>query len=280
MPPARAIRRRRRRGWLGIAALALLGSAPAAQPPVLEHPAIDPAVLSRAAEVAYSKEIARARTAKTLVREGDVLRRARRDIEPLASYASEILPEAVNWQWSVNVERRNDALAICLPTAKILVSSALFDRAQLTDDEFSAILAHVIAHALIGHDANEAVAAYVKKRGSAKPDPDINRAALQLAESIGSVMGTAHYDTAAEQAADTVALELLARAGIDPGVAPAAWRKIAAQGGAVPDVAALHPVSPQRLAAIEAAVPGVMPLYRKALVSRPPAPPAPPPLRR
>ena len=133
--------------------------------------------------------------------------------------------------WILSVETRPDAIAYCLPAGKILVTSALFDRVKLGDDEFAAIVAHVIAHALIGQDANDAVAAYERTRGTATPDPDANRAAVQLADALAKLIASDHYDAAAEQAADTVALELMAGAGINPGVVAGAWRKVAAAGG-------------------------------------------------
>ena len=259
-----------RRGFFA-GALLFLAAAAAAQSPVPERPKIDPAVLGRAADLVYSRDLTHARTAKALNVDPALLSRTRRAVEPLVSYAPDVLPAAAHWSWIVSVETRPDAIAFCLPAGQILVTSALFDRVKLTDAEFAAVIAHVIAHALIGRDANDAVAAYQRTRGTATPDPDVNRAAVQLAEALASLMASDHYDAAAEKAADTVALELMARSGIDPGVAAGAWRKVAAAGGSsAQGLAALHPAGNERIAAIEAQVPGMMPLYQKALAARPP----------
>ena len=268
--------RRQPRVWPAAAAMVLAATTSAAQTPLAPPTTIDPAVLARAADLVYSRDLARARAGKALNADPVMLARARLDVNPLIANASDILPAAANWTWTVSVETRPEAIASCLPTGKVLVSSALFDRVKLTDDEFSAIVAHVVAHALIGQDASDAVAAYARTRTVATPDPDVNRAAVQLADALGRVMLSKRYDAAAEKAADAMALDLMARGGINPGVAAGAWRKVAAAGGTAPqELAALHPIGPERIAAIEAQVPAVMPIYQNTVATRPPHGPAP-----
>ncbi len=265
---------------LALAALLLAAGTASAQAPALEPPKIDPAALARAADLAYTRDLKRANAAKALNADPALLSRARHAAEPLISYAPDVLPGAATWAWAVNVETRPEAVAYSLPDGKILVSSALFDRVKLTDDEFAAIVAHVIAHALIGHDANDAVATYERARRSAAPDPDPNRAAVQLADVLARQILSDHYDAADEKAADALAVELLARSGINPGVAAGAWRKLAeAGGGGAQGLATLHPVRPERIAAIEAQAAKVAPLYQQALAARP-APGIAPPMRR
>jgi hypothetical protein len=272
---------RRTRVALAVAALLLAATPAAAQSPLVHAPAIDSAVLDRAADIAYFQEIARARKAKMLDGDRATTARAHRAVEPLISYSRDILPAAARWGWVLNVETRPEAIAYCLPGGKIIVTSALFDRLKLSDDEFAALVAHVVAHALIGQDADAAIADYRRERGRTTPDPDPNRAALELAESLQKVVLSEHYDAAAEKAADQVALELMARSGITPTVAAGAWRKVE-QAGATSsqELGALHPVTPERIAALEAQAAAVAPLYQKALSGRAPALSAPPMPRR
>jgi len=266
---------------LAAGALLLAAATAAAQSPLVHTPAIDPAVLIRAADIAYSQELARARKEKTLNVDRGLAARAHHDAEPLISYSRDILPAAARWGWHLSVEARPEAIAYCLPGGKIIVTSALFDRLKLTDDEFSAVVAHVVAHALIGKDTDAAVAAYQRERGRTTPDPDTNRAALELADALRKVLLSEHYDAAAERAADDVALELMARSGVNPAVAAGAWRKVGQAGaGSAPELGALHPVTPERIAALEAQAAVVAPLYQKALAGRPPAQMAPPMPRR
>jgi Zn-dependent protease with chaperone function len=273
-------RRGRARAALTAAAM-MLAVAAAGESPVLPAPKIDPAVLARAADLAYSRDLARARAGKALNADAGMVTRMHRAAEPLISYAWEIQPAAAGWAWILSVETRPEAIAYCLPAGKILVSSALIERVKLNPDEFAAIVAHVIAHALIGQDALDAVAAYERTRKSATADPDVNRAALQLADALAKVVQSDHYDAAAEKAADAVALDLMARSGIDPGTAAGAWRKVAeARGTAPQELAVLHPVTPERIAAIEAQMPAVTPVYRNALATHLASPPAPPMPRR
>ncbi len=281
--PARLDRRAGRRaagGGLALVGL-LLATAVAAQTPAMVTPDIDPAVLARAAGVAYTREVARAGKKKILNTDAGMHARANRAVQPLISYARDVLPAAATWAWALSVETRPEAIAYCLPGGKLVVTSALFERVKLGEDEFAAIVAHVIAHALIGRDAAAAVAAYQRERGRKTPDPDPNRAALKLADALDALILSEHYDAAAEKDADVVALDLMARSGINPTAAPGAWRKLAAAGAASPQgLETLHPVTPERLAAIEAQAKADLPLYEKALVSRPPPASAPPMLRR
>ncbi len=271
------VRRRPCGGLLAVAALLLAAVAASAQTPVPQAPSVEPELLARAAEIAYRREITRPVPAGIRNTDPELIRRARYATKPLIGYVSRNFPEAANWDWAVNVVKRDEPIAVCLPAGKILISSGLFDRMRLTDHEFAAIVAHVIAHALSGDDARDAAAAYERMRGSTRADPDVNRAALQLADVLAALTATAHYDTAAEKAAATLALDLMARAGVDPRAALDAWRKVARAGGASPPgFLALHPAGAEQIAAIEAQLPLVLPVYDEVVAGRTPREPRPP----
>lgn len=68
-----------------------------------------------------------------------------------------------------------------------------------------------------------------------------------------------------ETDADTVGLELAARAGYDPRAGVTLWRKMqAANKGAPPQWLSTHPASDSRIKEIERHLPSVMPLYERA----------------
>ena len=282
-PPLPA--RRTLRGY-GVAAVLLFTAAIAlAQTPetaAIAAPgaAVDPALMARAADLFYARELARARAAQTLNTDRGALGRAGRVGTRLVTRASTVAPAAAGWTWALSVETRAEPMAWGLPNGAIMISTGLIQQLTLTDAELAAILAHIIAHQLAGHDAREAATAYRRQREGT--DPDANRAAVELAEILGQLIVSPHYDAAAEKAADTLALELLARSAVNPGAAVSAWRKVAQSGSAnAPGLLALHPAPPERIADLEAEVPAWLPLYEKAAADAAAAkPPPPPPVRQ
>ena len=68
-----------------------------------------------------------------------------------------------------------------------------------------------------------------------------------------------------ESEADLYGLELAARAGYDPRAALTLWQKMAQAGGAGgPGFLSTHPSSGDRMAALQNAMPRVLPLYEQA----------------
>jgi predicted Zn-dependent protease len=68
-----------------------------------------------------------------------------------------------------------------------------------------------------------------------------------------------------ENEADLMGLELAARAGYDPHAAISLWQKMSkAGGGTQPEFMSTHPASSSRIAALQAAIPKVMPFYEQA----------------
>jgi predicted Zn-dependent protease len=72
-----------------------------------------------------------------------------------------------------------------------------------------------------------------------------------------------------ENEADLLGLELAARSGYNPNAAVSLWQKMAKAGnGAPPEFLSTHPSSGSRIAALQAAIPKVMPLYERAKAAR------------
>ena len=220
-----------------------------------------PEMMKLAADLFYARELARARGKRTLDTDRDKVAMARRASRPLIEAAPLFLPAAAGWAWAVDVETREEPLAYCLPNGKLMLSTGLVDRTRLTTDELAVVIAHAIAHALAGTDATEAAARLAEMREA----PDPNRRILQLSEIRGKLVLATPHDQATERAIDTMSLEFMARAGVNPEPAVEAWRKIARAGGATPPgFLALHPVWSGRIEEIEAQIPALLPLYEQA----------------
>jgi Zn-dependent protease with chaperone function len=234
---------------------------------------VDAAMMNRAGEIAFARELDRARAKRALDTNAGQLTSARRMSTLLIAYASTMAPEASSWIWEVHLETREEPVAYCFPGGKIMLSTGLVDRAKLTPPELAVVLAHVIAHALAGDDAATAAAQLATMRES----PDPNRRIVQLADLLGKIMLSEPHEKETERETDAITLEFMARAGVDPEPAAEAWRKIARQGGAkVPGFLALHPTWPGRIEAIEAQIPPILPLYEQARAEQAARPRLPP----
>ena len=236
-------------------------------------PSADETIMNRAADLAYARELERARVKRTLDANAAQVTTARRVAAPLMTYAATLAPVAASWSWAVHVETRDEPIAYCLPGGKVILSTGLVDRMKLTPGEVAVVLAHAIAHALAGHDAATATA-----RLAALPAaPDPNRRILQLADILGNVILNDVHGKETERETDALALELMARATVDPEPAVETWRKIARSGGATPPgFLSLHPTWPGRIDEIEAQIPSVLPLFEQAkaeMAARPRQPP-------
>jgi Zn-dependent protease with chaperone function len=252
-----------------IAASTLPAAPGCAQPAAAANP-VPEATILKAAELAYEREILRARAKGALDMNGRQAGIVRGVLQPIVANAGTLHPETANWSWAISVEVRDEPVAYCLPGGKILVSTGLVDRPGLTRAEVGAVLAHAIAHAIAGDDAKAAVARLVSDGRAGSPDP--NRTILNLAEILTKVITEAPHGVEDERAADTRALELMARLGVDPRPAVDAWRKIARAGGATPPgFLALHTFWPARIGELEAQMPAMVALYEKALSERPAA---------
>lgn len=250
---------------LAAAPLVLGQASPAA--PAASAPAIDAELLAKASAIVYQRELARARDARALNLDRTQVSYARRIASPLITRAGELEATPQARQWGINVETRDDIVAWCLPGGEIIVSSALFDRGRFQAAEIAAILAHAMAHELLGHDAAEAAVRFATHRDAASPDP--NRRLLAVAEILGGLARRDAYTVDQERAADTVALRLLARSAYDPkALATVLTRLGATHDARAPAFPALHPGWPERVAEIEAQLPGAIAAYEKELADR------------
>ena len=242
-------------------------AAPAAAP---DRPEINQAMMLRAAKVVYDRDVQRARAAHSIDETSDTSRRIHATAQRLIMQAIRVSP-TVPWSLALTVENEAMPVAYCLPGGKIIASNALVDRMRLTDAELAAVLAHAMGHAIAGHDAQEAIVRLSRMPDGIAADP--NRTVLNLAEILAQLVHSDPHTNDAERVADSIALDLLLRAGIDPHAAVEAWRKVARAGGAVPpSFLALNPTWPTRVDDLDAAIPAAIRAYQASRAA--PQPPA------
>jgi predicted Zn-dependent protease len=196
-----------------------------------------------------------------------------------------LLPQALrfnrraeNWDWQVNLINRPTINAFCMPGGKIAFFSGLIDQLNLSDAEIAIVMGHEMTHALEEHSVDQykkqmygqlaeragvAVAAQIFKF-----DPQILGAGAHIVDGLMQL----RFSRADETEADRIGLEIAARAGYDPHAGLTLWKKMehASRSSGLQFLSS-HPGGPNRIKAIQAELPNVMPLYQAAVANQRPA---------
>ena len=197
--------------------------------------------------------------------------RLRRIARELIPHATRFNKNAQTWRWEVNLITSKTVNAFCMPGGKIAFFSGIIDQLQLTDDEVATIMGHEIGHALLEHGRARMSEQVLKNVGISVAAAVFNlgQISAELLAQGANLAVSLPYARKQESDADLVGLELSARSGHDPRAAVAVWHKMSklAQGagrGQPPQFLSTHPSHESRIKEIEANLPKVLPLYRKA----------------
>jgi predicted Zn-dependent protease len=199
------------------------------------------------------------------------LQRVRAISRRIIAHAARWNPGAADWQWEINLIRADNVNAFCMPGGKIAFFSGLVDKLKLTDDEIAIVAGHEIAHALREHGRERVAKGNLLQLGAS-----LGSAIFGLGQTGQAVVGQGaqlallRFSRDDETEADTVGLDLVARAGYDPRAGVALWRKMALlEKSAPPQWLSSHPSGSNRIAQIQKTLPQVMPVYAKAVNARP-----------
>jgi predicted Zn-dependent protease len=198
-------------------------------------------------------------------------RRLRQIAARIIPHATRFNSRAQQWQWEVILIGGQQVNAFCMPGGKIAVFSGLLLGLQLTDDEAAVVMGHEIAHALREHARERIAKSELTRLGANLLGEYVGRGRYTGLFDMGGQLMTLKFSRDDETEADTVGLELAARAGYDPRAGISLWKKMtAANKGTPPQWLSTHPSGNNRIREIESHLPEVMPIYEK---SRPtPAP--------
>ena len=192
-------------------------------------------------------------------------RRLRHIASRLIPHAARFNPRAQQWQWEIILIGSQQVNAFCMPGGKIAVFSGLLLGLQLSDDEAAAVMGHEIAHALREHARERLAKTELTRLGANLLGEFVGRGKYSGLFDMGGQLMTLKFSRDDETEADTVGLELAARAGYDPRAGVTLWQKMmAANKGAPPQWLSTHPSGKNRIQEIERHLPEVMPLYEKA----------------
>ncbi|MQM40045.1 Beta-barrel assembly-enhancing protease [wastewater metagenome] len=173
--------------------------------------------------------------------------------------------------WEVRVFDLDSANAFALPGGKIGVHRGLLEVAK-SPDQLAAVIGHEVGHVMADH-SNErmsqqfavgtglAVAGIIAGNGDG--DRQQALALLGLGAEVGVLLP---FSRLHESEADTIGLELMARAGFDPRESVALWENMEAEskGAQPPEFLSTHPSHDSRIDGLQSDMPRAMSLYRQA----------------
>ena len=174
--------------------------------------------------------------------------------------------DATGWRWQFNVQKNKEMNAYCMPGGRIMVYSGLIESLDLTDAELATVLAHEVAHALREHTRERVSRAYGQQLvlSGVAAVTGVSAEAANIANMVGQVTFQLPFSRDQESEADTIGLELMARAGYDPRAAVTLWKKMGAmETSGTPKFLSTHPAPKDRIQDIEKILPRVLPLYAK-----------------
>jgi predicted Zn-dependent protease len=224
--------------------------------------------VEQGAQQAYTQELTKAREAKALNANPSLVQRVQTISHRLIEQTPAFRPDALKWDWQVNVQSKDELNAYCMPGGKIMVYSGLVQKLDLTDDELATVIGHEMAHALREHSREAVSRAYAQQvgLGALGALAGLGDATMQVASLVTNVTFNLPRSRVQESEADRIGLELMARAGYDPRASLTLWQKMekASGGGGPPAFLSTHPSSSTRQSDLAALLPKVLPLYNAA----------------
>ncbi len=190
--------------------------------------------------------------------------RVTRITDRLIVQAKLMYPPSKDWKWSVAVIDEPTLNAWCMPGGKMAIYTGVITKLKLTDDEIAQIMGHEIAHALLGH-GRERMSRAMATQGGLMIGSIVAGQDLTVLAPVADIALTLPNSREGESEADRYGVELAARAGYDPHAAVSLWKKMsAADGDGPPQFLSTHPSPSNRIVALNALVPKMMPIYDKA----------------
>jgi predicted Zn-dependent protease len=190
--------------------------------------------------------------------------RVKRITDRLIAEAKLMYPPSRDWKWSVAVIDEPTLNAWCMPGGKMAIYTGIIQKLKLSDDEIAQVMGHEIAHALLGH-GRERMSHAMAMQGGLMVGSVLAGQDLSVLAPVADIAITLPNSREGETEADRYGVELAARAGYDPHAAVTLWKKMsAADGNGPPQFLSTHPSPDNRIVALNALVPKMMPIYEKA----------------
>jgi len=224
--------------------------------------------VERMADVQYSDQFNKAKTAGKLITEGPEYARLRTIGGRLIRQSGIFRDDTKQWKWRLTLIDAPILNATCSPGGKITFYTGIIRQLDLTDAEIAAIMGHEIAHALREHGREKVSEAMGQQLLVNLAAANSNRPeqTLLVANQVAQILYALPNSREKETEADRIGLELMARAGYHPAAAINVWRKmaIASNGQNPPRFLSTHPTNADRIRDLTSLQSVVMPLYEAA----------------
>ena len=219
----------------------------------------------QASAQAYAQTLAEARSKGKLNNNAALNARIKRITDRLVEQAGNMYPESRKWQWSIAVIDEPKINAWTMPGGKMAIYTGIIEKLALTDDEIAQIMGHEISHALLGHGRERMSRAMATQSGLQLGSILAGRDLTVLTPAANVALNLPN-SRSAESEADRYGVELAARAGYDPRASISLWEKMgrASSGNQPPQFLSTHPAPGNRIQALQALVPSMMPIYERA----------------
>ena len=213
---------------------------------------------------AYATTLSEAQKKGKLSTDAALNNRVKRITDRLIAEAKLMYPPSRDWKWSVAVIDEPTLNAWCMPGGKMAIYTGIVNKLNLNDDEIAQIMGHEIAHALLGH-GRERMSRAIATQGGLLLGSLVAGQDLSALGPVADIALTLPNSREAESEADRYGIELAARSGYNPHAAVRLWEKMsAASGNGPPQFLSTHPAPDNRIKALNALVPQMMPIYEKA----------------
>jgi predicted Zn-dependent protease len=222
------------------------------------------ATIEEGAAQAYEAELKAARDKGVLNTDRAQLARVTTIAKRIVAATPAFRADATAWGWQFNVQKTDELNAYCMPGGRIMVYSGIIEKLDLTDAELATVMAHEVAHALREHTRERVSRAYGQQLvvSGVAAVAGVSEATANVANMVAQVTFQLPFGRDQESEADTIGLELMARAGYDPRAAVTLWNKMnSMERGGTPKFLSTHPAPKDRIKDIEKLLPKVLPLY-------------------
>ena len=186
--------------------------------------------------------------------------------------AGAITKEVGGGYWEVVVFEDSSPNAFALPGNKIGVYTGMITLVNGNQDQLAAVIGHEIGHVLAKHSNERASQDMAVNQGlgmvqaMSNPQTTMGQTAMGLL-GLGAEYGILKpYSRTQESEADTIGVDLMAKAGFDPRQSITLWQRMeqATQGQQPLEFMSTHPSHATRIQELEQHLPQAMALYQQA----------------